>query len=144
MSWFPFFIHVDPFGSVSLESTNTMNTPSFPSIWHLRFSREVCNKRLLKPCYSVTQLCPTLCDPMDCSTPGLPDPHHLPQSAQTHDHWVCDAIQPSHPLSLPSLLALNLLQHQVLFQWVGSVHMVAKALELQHQSFQWMFRIDFL
>ena len=86
-------------GSVSLESANTMNTPSFPSIWHLRFSREVCNKLLLKPCCcSVTQSCSTLCDPIDCSTPGFPVLHHLLQLAQTHSHRVSDTIQPSRPL----------------------------------------------
>ena len=62
---------------------------------------------------SVVQSCLTLCDPMNCSTPGLPVHHQLPESTQTHVHWVGDAIQPSHPLSSPSPLALNLSQHQV-------------------------------
>ena len=95
---------------------------------------------------SVAQLCRTLCDPMDCSTPGLPVPHQLPELTQTHVHWVCDAIQPSHPLSTPSPPALNISQHQDLFQWVSSSHQVAKVLELQlqHQSFQWIFMTDFL
>ena len=94
---------------------------------------------------SVTQSCPTLRDPVDCSTPGLPIHHQLPESTQTHVHWVSDAIQPSHPLSPPSPLDLNLSQHQGLFQWVSSSHEVAKVLEfqLQHQSFQWIFRTDF-
>ena len=61
---------------------------------------------------SVTQLCPTLCDPMNCSTPGLPVHHQLPEFTQTHVHRVGDAIQPSHPLTSPSLPALNLSQHQ--------------------------------
>ena len=84
-------------------------------------------------------------DPMDCSTPGFPVLHSLPEFAQIHVHWVGDAIQPSHPLSSPSP-ALNLSQHQGLCQWVSSSHHVAKVLELQlqHQSFQWMFRVDFL
>ena len=64
---------------------------------------------------SVTQSCATLCDPVNHSTPGLPVHHQLPESTQTHVHWVSDAIQPSHPLSSPSLLALNLSQHQGLF-----------------------------
>ena len=64
------------------------------------------------------QLCPTLCDPTDCSTPGFPVLHCLPQFAQTHVHWVSDAIQPSHPLLLPFPLALNLSQHRDLFQWI--------------------------
>ena len=88
---------------------------------------------------SVAQSYPTLCDPMNCSTPGLPVHHQLPESTQTHVHWVSDAIQPSHPLLSPSHPALKLSQHQGLFQWVSSSHQVAKVLEfqLQHQSFQW-------
>ena len=69
-------------------------------------------------CGSVAQ--PTLCDPMDCSIPGSPVLHHLPEFAQTHAHWVSDAIQPSHPLSSPSSPAFNLSQHQGVFQWVSS------------------------
>ena len=78
--------------------------------------------------------------PMDGSTPGFPVLHHLPEFAQTHVHWGGDAIQPSHPLLPPSPSALNLPHHQGLFQWIGSSHQVAKVLELQHQSFQWIFR----
>ena len=72
--------------------------------------------------------------------------HYLLEFSQTHVYWAGDAIQPSHPLSLPSPPALNLSQHQGLFQWVISLHQVAKSLELQlqHQSFQWIFRVDFL
>ena len=79
---------------------------------------------------------------MDCSTPGLPLQHQLPEFTQTHVHWVGVVIQPSHALSSPSPPILNLSQHQGLFQWVGSSHQVAKVLELQlqHQSFQWIFR----
>ena len=80
---------------------------------------------------SVTQSCPTLCDPMNHSTPGLPVHHQLLEFTQTHVHWVSDAIQPSHPLSSPSLLAPNPSQHQSLFQWVNSSHEVAKVLEIQ-------------
>ena len=92
------------------------------------------------------QSCPTLCDPMDCSTPGLPVHHQLPELAQTHVDQVNDAIQPPHPLSSPSPPTFNLSQHQGLFHWVSSLHQVAKGLELQlqQQSFQWIFRIDFL
>ena len=88
---------------------------------------------------SVAQSCPTLCNPMNCSTPGLPVHHQLPESTQTHIHWVSHAIQPSHPLLSPSPPALNFPQHQGLFKWVSSSHQVAKVLEvqLQHQSFQW-------
>ena len=94
---------------------------------------------------SVTQSCPTLCNPMNCSTPGIPVHHQLLES-QTHVHRVSDAIQSSHPLSSPSPPALNLSQHQGLFQWVSSPHQVAKVLEfqLQHQSFQWTPRTDLL
>ena len=96
--------------------------------------------------HSVTQSCATLCDPMNCSTPGLPVHHQLPEFTQTHIYRVGDAIQPSHPLSSPSPPASNLSQHQGLFQWVSSSHEVAKVLEfqLQHQSFQWTPRTDLL
>ena len=80
---------------------------------------------------SVPQSCPTLCDPMNCSTPGLPVHHQLLEYTQAHVHRVSDAIQPSHPLSSPSLLAPNPSQHQSLFQWVNSSHEVAKVLEFQ-------------
>ena len=92
----------------------------------------------------VTQSCLTLCNPVDCSTLGLPVQHQPPELAQTHVHRVGDAIQPSHPLSSPPS-AFNLSQHQDLFKWVSSLHQLAKILEfqLQHQSFQWIFRVDF-
>ena len=95
---------------------------------------------------SVGQSRPTPCDPMDCSTPGFPIHHQLPEFAQTHVHWVDDAVQPSHPLSPPSAPSFNLSQHQGLFQWVSSAHQVAKVLEfqLQHQSLQWILRTAFL
>ena len=80
---------------------------------------------------SVAQSCPTLCDPMNRSTPGLPVHHQLPEFTQTHVHWVSDTIQPSHPLSAPSPPAPNPSQHQSLFQWVNSSHEVAKVLEFQ-------------
>ena len=82
---------------------------------------------------TIPQSCPTLCDPMDCSTPGFPVHHQLPELAQTHVHPVSDAIQPSHPLSSPSPPVFNLSQHQGLFQWVSSSHYMAKVLELQLQ-----------
>ena len=91
------------------------------------------------------QSCLTLCNHMDCSTPGLLVHHQLLEFTQPHVHWVGDAIQPSHPMSSPSP-ALNLSQHQGLFKWVSSPYQVAKVLEfqLQHQSFQWIFRTDLL
>ena len=87
---------------------------------------------------SVAQLCPTLCDPIDCSTSGFPVHHQLLELVQTRVHHISDAIQPSHPLSSPSPPTFNLSQHQGLFQWVSSLHKVAKVLEfqLQHHSFQ--------
>ena len=95
---------------------------------------------------SVAQLCLTLRDPMDCSMPGFPVHHQLQELAQTQIHRFGDAIQPSHPLSSPSPPAFNISQHQGLFQGVSSSHQVAQVLEfqLQHQSWQWIFRTDFL
>ena len=95
---------------------------------------------------SVAQSCPTLCDPMNCSTPGLPVHYQIPEFAQTYIHQVSDAIQPSHPLSSPSPSAPNPSQHQRLFQWVTSLHDVAKVLEfqLEHLSFQRNPRGDLL
>ena len=113
-----------------------------PSLWS---NSHLCTW-LSAQCSSVTQSCPTLCNPMDCSTPGFPVHHQLQELVQTHVHRVGDAIQPSHPLSSPSPPAFNLSQHQGLFKWVSSLHQVAEVLEfqLQHQSFQWIFRTDFL
>ena len=101
---------------------------------------------LLNSVSSVTQSCLTLWDPMDCSMPGFSVHHQLPEPTQTHVHHVGDDIQPSHPLLSPSSPAFSLSQHQGLFQRVGSLHQVAKVLkfQLQHQSFQWIFRTDFL
>ena len=85
---------------------------------------------------SVTQSCLILCNPVDCSMPGLSVHHQLLEFTQTHVHWVGDAIHPSHPLSSPSPPTFNLSQNQGLFKWVSSSHQVAKVLEfqLQHQS----------
>ena len=95
---------------------------------------------------SVAPLCPTLCNPMDCSTAGLPVHHQLSEFTKTHVHWVSDAIQTSHPLLSPSSPAFSLSQHQGLFKWVSSSHQMAKILEfqLQHQFFQWTLRTDLL
>ena len=121
------------------------------SAWGARWS-EVCYNEMITllyvmsyGCWSVAQSCPTFCDSMDCIMTGLPVLHHLLELAQTHVHWVGDAIQPFHFLWPPSP-ALNLSQHRVFFQWVSSSHQVAKVMELhfQHQSFQWIIRIDFL
>ena len=100
-------------------------------------------------CMSVviqSESCPTLCNSMDCSTPGFPVPHHLLEIAQVHVHWICDAIQPFYSLLPSTPPAFNLSEHQGLFEWVGCWHKVTKALDLQlqHQFFQWVFRVDFL
>ena len=94
----------------------------------------------------VTQSCPTLYDPKDCILPGFLVLHQLLEFAQTHVYWVSDAIQSSHTMSSPSLTAFNFSQHECFFQWVSSSHQEAKGLEfqLQHQSFQWIFRTDLL
>ena len=112
----------------SLVLTDTWYQAACPNSWFIQFSHSVVSDFL---------------QPMDRSMPGLPVLHHLPEFAQTHVHWVSDAIQPSHPLSSPSPPAFNLSQHQGLFQWVSSSHHVAKVLEFQHQSFQWILT-DFL
>ena len=95
---------------------------------------------------SVAQSCLTPCDPIDCSTPGLPVHHQLLEFTQTHLHCVSDAIQPPHPRSSPSPPIFNLSQHQGLFQWVSSSYQVATLSEFQlsHQSFQWRLRTDLL
>ena len=91
---------------------------------------------------SVAQSCPTLCDLMNCMQHArLPVLQYFPEFAQTPIHWASDAIQPSHPLSPRSTLALSLFQHQGLFQWAAFSYQVAKVLELQYQ---WKFRADFL
>ena len=109
------------------------------SLWHMFLlrSKNCC-------CCSVANLCPTLCNPMDCSMTGFPVPHHLQEFAQVHVHCIGDAVQPYHPLTSSSPSAFNLSQHQRLFQWVGCLHQMTKILELQlqHQSFQWIFRVD--
>ena len=116
-----------------------MNTLLHNSSGKNHWSIQFCSVQLL----SCVQL---FCDPMNLSIPDNPVYHQLPESTHTHVHWVSDAIQPSHPLPSPSRPALNLSQHQGLFQWVSSSHQVAKVLEfqLQHQSFQWTLRTDLL
>ena len=131
----------------------SINSKTF-TIWQKKFAN-LCSKLnsqlfsffyFVKSSSSVTQLYPTLCNPMDCSTSDFPVHHQLQEPTQTHIHWVSDANQPSHPLPFPSPLASNLSQHQGLFKWVSSSHQVVRVLEfqLQHQSFQWIFRTDLL
>ena len=111
-------------------------------IWHHRNTND--HKGRCCCCCSVTLLCLTLCNPMDCSAPGLPVPHHFPEFAQVHVHFIGDAIQPSHSLTPSSPSAINLSQHQGLIQWVICAHEMTKILELQlqHQFNQWIFRVD--
>ena len=106
------------------------------------FGFQVQNYCRNKYCCLGAKSCRTLCDPMDCGMPGFPVLYYLPELAQTHVHRIGDVIQSSHPLSSPSPPTVNLSQHQ----WVSSLCQVAKVLELQlqHQSFHWIFRIDFL
>ena len=108
--------------------------------WNLALGSSKCKVLTSSFCCSVTKLCPTLWDPMDCSMPGFPVLHYFPEFVGTSVHSVGDDIQPSHPVLPSSPLTLNLSQHQGLFQWVGSSHQVAKVLELelQHQSFRWI------
>ena len=117
-----------------------LSIPLFSALWFsVQFS-------------SGPQSCLTLCDPMDCSRPGFPVQHQFPEPTQTHVHCVGDAIQPSHPLSSPSPPALNLSQHQGLFQWASSSHQVAKELEFQlqhlklyyyvHTTVEWLYCLD--
>ena len=107
----------------------------FTLYWHLTWAQFS----------SVAQLCLTLCDSMDCNTPVFPVLHQLLEFDQIHVHWIHDIVQPSHPMPSSFPPAFNLSQHQSLFQWVSSSHHVAEVLELQlqHQSFQWIFRAHF-
>ena len=129
---------LDSWGTARLFSK--VAAPFYQPLWGLQFLH------IFVQFSSVAQSCPTLCDYMDCSTPGFPVRHQLPELAQTRVHRVSNAIQPSHPLLSPSPPAFNLSQHQGLFQWVRFSHQVVKVLELQlqHQSVQWIFGIDFL
>ena len=122
-------------------NNSLLNVYYLPTVKHLIILYYYIRWKLLLPYpvqfSSVTQLCPTLCDPMNCSMPGLSVNHQLLEFTQTHVQQVSDAIQPSHPLSSPSPPAPNPSQHQSLFQSVNSSHEVAKVLDqLWHQSFQ--------
>ena len=132
------------------QTTSALNWPAVVvlhvSIWRSFYRILNLKEPYISQFSSVAQSCPTLCDPRDCSTAGFLVHHQFAELAQTHVHRVGNAIQPSHPLSSPSPPAFNLPQHQGLFKWVNFLHHVAKILEfqLQHQSFQWIFRTDFL
>ena len=133
-------LHAINMGNFNLRIQSQIHTLSFNG---LRCFPPFSLSQLSVQFSSVAQSCPTLCNHMDCSTPGFPVYHQLLELI--HVHWICDAIQPSHPLLFPSSPAFNLSQHQGLFKQVSSSHQVAKVLEfqLQHESFQWIFRTDF-
>ena len=141
-------IHLSNFSKHSVELTlSSLEYPCLSISFHVPgcLSYSPLQYQQFFYCCSVTQLGPIICDPMDCSMPGLPVHHHLLEFIQIHVHWVGDAIQSSHPVSSSSSPAFNLSWHQGLFKW-GSSHQVAKALafQLQHQSFQWTPRTDLL
>ena len=129
---------------------NSFSSCAFPSrsrgAWYpgRQEKRKTSNNKTMTAVWlsSVAQSCLTLCDPKDCNMPGFPIHHRPPELAQTHVHQVGDAIQPSHNRLTPSPPAFNLSQHQDLFQGVSSPPQAE--LQLQHQSFQWIFRTDFL
>ena len=134
----PLLILPSIFSRIRVFSNESALRIRWPKDWTFSYSISSCCC-----CCSVTQSCPTLCNPTDCSAPGLPVPHHLLKFAQVHVHCIGDAIWPFDPL-MPSSPALNLSQHQGLFQSVGSSHQMTKILELQlQQSFQQVFRVDF-
>ena len=129
--------------------TEHANTHSCMQVNRIYFKREKSTKlsaQTLSQYSSVAQSCPTLCNPIECSMLGFPVHHQLLELVQTHVLWVSDAIQPSHPLPSPSPPALNLSQHQGLFQWVSSLPSGGQSIgvSVQHQSFQRIFRVDFL
>ena len=128
--------HLSGFCSWSVQMAPDPQSLSWPSQLGVQFS-------------SVAQSCPTLCNPMNHSTPGLPVHHPLLEFTQTHVHWVGDAIQPSHPLLSPSPPTFNLSQHQGLFKWVSSSYQVAKDWSFSFNispsnEYSWLisFRID--
>ena len=136
--------------SVQFNSVNKWRRPkqTFPKedIQMATKHMKRCSTLLIVQFSSVAQSCVTLCDPMNCSMLGFPVHHQLLELAQIHVHQVGDTIQPSHPLLSPFPPAFNPSQHQGLFKWISSSHQVARVLEvqLQHQSFQWMFKTNFL
>ena len=144
-----YFIHTLNSVYLSVPIFQIHATPCFP-LWY----PSICSLCLCLYFYfvnlllfhSVAKSCLTLGDPMDCSMPGFPVLPYLLEFSQSHVHYVGDAIQPPYPLSPPFPSALDLSQYQGLFQWVSSWHQMVKVLELQlqHQSFQWIFRVDFL
>ena len=108
--------------------------PTFGLLWREKFLDNV-------HC-SDTKSCRTLCNPMDCSTAGSPVLHYLPECAQIHGHWGRNVIQPSHPLSLPFSSCSQSSQHPDPSQWVGSLHLVVKVLELLNVTYYFMTQFE--
>ena len=130
--WCPLLLLPSVFASIMVFSSESVLRIRWPKYWSFCISPFNEYSGLISFQFSsVAQSCPTLCDPMNYSTPGLPVHHQLPEFTQAHVHQVGDAIQPSHPLLSPSPPALNPSQHQSLSQWVSSSHEVAKVLEFQ-------------
>ena len=143
------YIYLSPFDHGSWPSNH--KAPHFTLFWLCNLCGVIFIIIMLIPWISyrlAVQLlsCVWLCDPMGCSTPRFLVHQQLTEFTQNLIHWVSDAIQPFHPLSSLPPPTFNLSQHQGLFKWVSSLHQVTKVLEfqLQHQSFQWIFRTDFL
>ena len=132
-----------------LPVTHSFSSTPVPRSWSIKTVKSLSfflleNSRPLSPWGPLDFLSTCLGnDSLSCRMPGFPVLHHLPESAQTHVHWVSDTIQPSPPLSSPSP-AFSLSQNQGLSQWVSTLHQVVKVSELQHQSSPWIFRVDFL
>ena len=124
-SIFPFF------AILSSQTIKEYQTALDSKSWKLMITLGISKVIQFSSVQSLSRVWLTLCNPMDCSTPGFPVHHQFPESTQTHVHWVHDAIQLSHPLSSPAPPAFNLSQHQSLLKWVSSLHQVAKVLEFQ-------------
>ena len=138
-----------PVLSPSLLHSSFPVSESFPVRWLFKSGaqniRASASVSVLPVCcyFSVAPSYPTLYDPMDWSTPGLTVSHQIPKFAQVHVHCISDAVQLSYPLTPSSPLALNLSQHLGLIHWVSCSHQMTKILQLQHHSFQQVFRVDF-
>ena len=126
-------LRIRPLLQVKQEPSGAREENKIPDLVYLYNSKNLRCVQLIQ-FSSVAQSCPTLCEPMDCSTPGLPVHHQFPEVAQTHVHRVGDAIQPSHSLLSPSPPAFNLSQHQGLFQWVNSLHYVDKIMKVKSNA----------
>jgi len=120
VQWFHLGIY--PVETICTSAKIYVRTYSFLSCLEEKQETKEQPKHPSKGCCSVAQSCPTLCDSVDCSTPGFPVLHCLPEIDHLHVHWVVDAIQPSHPVLPSSLLTFNLSQPQGLFQWVSESH----------------------